>query len=127
VHDSVLACFSAPYGFSPFLRRSPGEAEIPRPTAALAEVRWRDPDETGTILFIKPGLRGDEPADVLTYWAANPDFPHQTTFDQSFDEAQWESYRKLGEHTASLLFRPAAPAGEGTRWLPRALEPFHLG
>jgi hypothetical protein len=26
--------------------------------------------------------------------------------DQYFDEAQWESYRKLGEHIGSRLFAP---------------------
>ena len=33
----------------------------------------------------------------------HPDFPHQSTADQFFDEAQWESYRKLGETTATEL------------------------
>ena len=73
-------------------------------------------------MFLKPNLRGDEPADVLTYWSAHEEFPQQTTVDQSFDEAQWESYRMLGEHGASALF--AAPGGEGVNlWFPGRLEP----
>jgi len=28
---------------------------------------------------------------------SNYGFPHESTGDQFFDEAQWESYRKLGE------------------------------
>ena len=42
-------------------------------------------------------LTGREPVDVLQYHAQHPDFPHETTADQFFDEAQWESYRRLGE------------------------------
>ena len=30
----------------------------------------------------------------------NSDFPHQTTADQFFDDAQFEAYRALGEHIA---------------------------
>ena len=52
------------------------------------------------ILFLKPSLTGDEPIDVLRYQSGHPDFPNETTADQFFDEAQWESYRKLGEHIA---------------------------
>jgi hypothetical protein len=52
----------------------------------------------GHILWIKPGMtdRGDECADVLQYKLGNGVFPQQTTGDQWFDEAQFESYRALG-------------------------------
>jgi hypothetical protein len=36
------------------------------------------------------------PEDVVGYAKGHPDFPQQTTGDQFFDEAQWESYRMLG-------------------------------
>jgi hypothetical protein len=49
------------------------------------------------ILWIKPRVIAEMPADLMGYSAANPAFPQQTTGDQFFDEAQWESYRKLGE------------------------------
>lgn len=55
------------------------------------------------ILYIKPTLTRQEPIDVLRYQIDHPDFPHQSTNDQFFDEAQWESYRKLGEITANDL------------------------
>lgn len=55
------------------------------------------------ILYIKPTLTRQEPVDVLRYQIEHPDFPHQSTADQFFDEAQWESYRKLGETTATEL------------------------
>ena len=33
---------------------------------------------------------------MLQYRAEHPDFPHQSTLNQWFDESQFESYRKLG-------------------------------
>ena len=45
--------------------------------------------------MFKQTLLGDEPADISHYHKSHPDFPQQTTADQFFDEAQWESYRCL--------------------------------
>ncbi|SHH56672.1 patatin-like phospholipase family protein [Flavobacterium defluvii] len=53
----------------------------------------------GTLIYIKATLTGDEPIDIREYALANPDFPQQSTADQFFDEAQFESYRKLGYHS----------------------------
>lgn len=53
----------------------------------------------GTLIYIKAMLTGDEPADVHEYAKRNPLFPNQSTSDQFFDEAQFESYRKLGYHS----------------------------
>lgn len=77
------------------------------------------------VLFLKPSLTGDEPADVLHYAAAHPAFPNESTADQYFDEAQWESYRRLGYHIARRLFddRRRDGAGEAEVWLPRDLVP----
>jgi hypothetical protein len=62
----------------------------------------------GTLLYIKPAVVGTENADVLNYRKAHPDYPHQSTADQWFDEAQFESYRALGYHiTRSALARAA--------------------
>ena len=41
----------------------------------------------------------DEPADVLNYARSHPAFPHESTSNQFFTEAQFESYRMLGLHT----------------------------
>lgn len=57
--------------------------------------------ENGTLIYIKAALTGDEPIDIREYALANPDFPQQSTADQFFDEAQFESYRKLGYHSIS--------------------------
>jgi len=61
--------------------------------------------DKGTLLYFKPTLTGDEPTDVAQYRRQNPAFPQETTADQFFDEAQWESYRRLGEHAAHVIFR----------------------
>lgn len=50
----------------------------------------------GTIIYIKTTMTGKETADVREYAIANPEFPQQSTGDQFFNEAQFESYRKLG-------------------------------
>ena len=55
--------------------------------------------EDGILIYVKPGLTGDEPEDLTQYQATNPSFPHETTTDQFFDNHQWEAYRKLGEHS----------------------------
>jgi hypothetical protein len=52
---------------------------------------------TGVIVLFKPSItNNDEPADVRQYNLENSVFPQQTTVDQWFDEAQFESYRRLG-------------------------------
>jgi hypothetical protein len=50
------------------------------------------------LIYIKASLTGDEPPDVRHYGSHDPSFPHQATTDQFFDEAQFESYRRLGLH-----------------------------
>jgi hypothetical protein len=56
------------------------------------------------ILVLKPRLIASLPPDVLNYASANPDFPNQTTADQFFDEAQFESYRQLGLSIGQRVF-----------------------
>ena len=56
-------------------------------------------DVDGLLLYVKPALTGAEPKDVYNYARAHDAFPHESTSDQFFDEAQFESYRMLGLHT----------------------------
>ncbi len=73
----------------------------------LATVKYEGSQTPGSlILFAKPVLSGDEPLDVAEYRDVHAEFPHESTADQFFDEAQWESYRKLGEHSAEQLLGP---------------------
>ena len=47
--------------------------------------------------------------DLTHYQGTHEGFPQQTTGDQFFDEAQWESYRQLGLHIGLRVF-PQDPA-----------------
>jgi hypothetical protein len=68
-------------------------------------INQEEPEELrGQILYIKLSRSGNEPAGVEHYRLLNPDFPHQSTADQFFDEAQFEAYRCLGEHIAEDIF-----------------------
>src|SRR5262249_1821375 len=58
----------------------------------------------GILIYVKPSLTGDEPADVLHFAERHPAFPHESTADQFFTESQLESYRALGEHVARKVF-----------------------
>ncbi|MCC7138038.1 MAG: hypothetical protein IT460_06365 [Planctomycetes bacterium] len=89
--------------------------------AALADVVYADGTQ-GVLLYVKATVREGVPLDVLNYRGTHPDFPHETTADQFFDEAQWESYRRLGEHIGRALFEPRDPApAAGPAWCPRDL------
>jgi hypothetical protein len=50
----------------------------------------------GQIIWLKPKPIAHLSDDVEGYVAGHPTFPHESTGDQFFDEAQWESYRRLG-------------------------------
>ena len=65
---------------------------------ALGDIHYPNAAEemTGILLYIKPSMMGHLPEDILNYAAKNACFPHQSTADQFFDDAQFESYRKLG-------------------------------
>jgi hypothetical protein len=54
------------------------------------------PYPDGILLYIKPTIVGRENAGVLNYSKMHPEFPHESTADQWFDESQFESYRILG-------------------------------
>jgi hypothetical protein len=64
---------------------------------------------TGTILYIKSSLVGDEPADLLAYKLQHELFPQDPTANQWFTETQFESYRRLGHHIAMTAISPALP------------------
>jgi hypothetical protein len=52
--------------------------------------------KNGKLYWVKPVVRSKDSVDVRQYKLQNGDFPQQTTADQWFDEAQFESYRTLG-------------------------------
>ena len=61
-------------------------------------------DEFGYLLYVKLSLTGNEGEFLRRYRLDNPVFPHDSTVDQFFTEAQFEAYRSLGEHVGDKLF-----------------------
>jgi hypothetical protein len=88
------------------------EARHCRWHCAIGKIRYDDVDNNaspGTLVYIKPSLTGDEPADVLNYAADHPSFPHETTANQFYTESQFESYRALGQHIGEAVFEQVVP------------------
>jgi Patatin-like phospholipase len=107
-----------------------GAEQAPGLFCAVAEIKYSvidgtSPAANGWLVYVKPALRGRGaggaadaplPYDVFSYAQRSKDFPHETTNDQWFDEAQFESYRALGLHIVSQL--TAAMRGDMTPSLP---------
>ena len=70
------------------------------------------PKPDARIILLKPRLLTSSAADLCEYRATHPLFPQEPTADQFFDEAQWESYRRLGLEVAMRVFpgRDSTPA-----------------
>jgi hypothetical protein len=64
-----------------------------------------DGERVGKLVVVKPNLALDPEltVDVRQYGFENSAFPQQTTADQWYDEAQFESYRRLGQTTGELV------------------------
>jgi hypothetical protein len=89
------------------------EKGLSRWHCAIGAIRYDEVDPsgvTGTLLFIRSSLTGDEDADLRNYAVTHPPFPHHPTSDQFFDEAQFESYRDLGYHVGMSVFSEACEA-----------------
>jgi hypothetical protein len=93
---------------------------------AMGVIRYADVDgeaaTEGRICYIKPVLTGEEDVDVARYAAQHAGktspFPHQSTGDQFFTEAQFESYRVLGRFSVEKAFGPGGEWPQNVRWLP---------
>jgi hypothetical protein len=69
---------------------------------ALAQVRYAS-GRSGRLVLVKPNMSAELPVDLVNFKAAHPLFPQQPTTDQFFDEAQWESYFRLGAEIGHRL------------------------
>ncbi|MEA2240171.1 MAG: hypothetical protein QOC81_4895 [Thermoanaerobaculia bacterium] len=75
---------------------------------ATGEIHYKNVDggtAIGHLLYIKPAVYDDCPADVRNYRKTNDTFPHESTVDQFFSESQFESYRSLGRHTIGEIMK----------------------
>ncbi len=97
---------------------------LSRTCCAVGDIHYpaKNPDEArGTLIYMKSAVTGNEPEDLLAYRRRHPSFPDETTGDQFFDEAQFESYRKLGEETVLEIFMKSL---EGPCLMNEALKPI---
>lgn len=94
------------------------------PPLLLALVRYPNDAIPGWMVIVKPRLPAHLPVDLARYAEREVDFPQQTTVDQFYDEAQWESTHKLGCIVGAQLAQVLSvlPA-----WLPGATPaPTHF-
>ena len=70
--------------------------------------------EDGVLIIIKPVLNGSEPEDVRAYALTHPAFPHESTANQFFNEAQFESYRHLGSWVMDKIMGEPADSTQNT-------------
>lgn len=73
-------------------------------------VNFDDPRKVGTFIYVKSSVLAPTGKPVLSeaedrlkfgtykYKIYHPDFPHEPTSDQFFDEIQWEAYYQLGQY-----------------------------
>ena len=81
----------------------------PKSSACLALARINYGGEhpaTGLLIVVKPNVSAGLPVDLVNFKVQNPAFPQETTADQFFSEAQWESYFQLGQFLGGKLTRP---------------------
>jgi hypothetical protein len=134
VHPNLLDIIGTPEDFAPLTsdphsddddEDHPPRRRFCRCHALLARIHYLDTNEFSWLLLIKPSLMGDEATDVLQYQRSHSMFPQEPTSDQYFDEAQWESYRKLGEHIGTELFTPPRNSAEleVATWSPSQMCP----
>jgi hypothetical protein len=121
--------FGRPKDFAPGKPRSGRCAlllDVVQP-AQQKDLAHSDADErtdqvVARIVLLKPTLLAEASIDIAQYQATHTAFPQETTIDQFFDEAQWESYRKLGVLTAQRVFQ-----GDGSEAYRQALWRALLG
>ncbi len=69
------------------------------------------PAGIGLLLYLKLSITGNETEVIKRYRVTHPEFPHQSTLDQFFDQEQFEAYRELGVHVAQGVFSPTLLQG----------------
>jgi hypothetical protein len=85
----------------------------------IYDIKYFDRNEIGTLLYIKPSMLAVDaqlPADLVEHRKESGKFPHESTLDQYFSEAQFESYRVLGYRMLDIRLglaqsRPTTIAG----------------
>jgi hypothetical protein len=82
----------------------PGEDGFSPSDHAVGRIAYPD-GSTGVLVFAKASIPRDAPPDLRAYRQQDARFPTDPTFDQFFDDRQFESYRALGAHAAAGAVR----------------------
>jgi hypothetical protein len=77
---------------------------------AIGQIIYPGEQERGYLLYLKSSCTGDEDEVVGEYRQRSPDFPHESTADQFFNEGQFEAYRALGEHIGEWAVESLFPS-----------------
>jgi hypothetical protein len=72
--------------------------------SAVGKIKYSN-GSIGYLIYLKASITGDEDIGVAQYRSLHPPFPHETTANQFYSEAQFESYRMLGRHVVEHAFR----------------------
>ena len=67
--------------------------------------------DSGRLVYIKSSLTGDEGETIRAYRRESPTFPQESSANQFFSERQFEAYRALGEHMATVMVDEGACDG----------------
>jgi hypothetical protein len=76
----------------------------------VGQITYPGDKERGYLLYLKSSCTGDEDEVIGEYRHRSPDFPHESTADQFFNEGQFEAYRALGEHIGEQAIEALAPS-----------------
>jgi Patatin-like phospholipase len=72
--------------------------------SAVGKIRYGN-GSIGYLIYLKASITGDEGVAITQYRCEHPSFPHETTANQFYTEAQFDTYRILGRHTVKHAFR----------------------
>ena len=80
----------------------------------------------GKLIYIKASITGKEPPDIRQYSLTHKDFPHESTANQFFNEAQFESYRHLGWFAVRTIAQGLQSQSRTSTYEEPALPPIPL-
>lgn len=90
--------------------------------STIGLIHYPNGEKMGVLLYIKASMVENEAADIEHYKAIHPDFPHDPTANQFFNESQFESYRKLGYIICCRVFDSIEKESDAKIEMNKALE-----
>jgi hypothetical protein len=88
---------------------------------AIAKVTYPD-NTTGQLVLLAANKNPKMSPELLSYVSNHPEFPHQSTSDQFYDEQQFEVYRELG-HLIGSEFLEGPEVNNGLFYQPPPSSP----